>query len=169
MSLLKLSRVPSFFKWCHPSWYVWDRLRASKTIYLTFDDGPIPEVTEFVLDTLSRKRASSIAATFFCIGDNVHKHPSIFKRILAEGHAVGNHTFNLLKGNLTSTETYIKNIHLAELEMAKHINPKTKKLSTTLFRPPYGRIKQGQAETLKKLGYDLIMYRVIAFDWDTKI
>lgn len=170
MSLFKPSRVPRLLKWWHPSWYVWDRPRTSKTVYLTFDDGPIPEATEFVLDTLSRKRATPIPATFFCIGDNVRKHPTIFKRIIAEGHAVGNHTYNHLKGTVTDDDTYLKNVQQAQIEIAKHLpenNPHL--LSTTLFRPPYGKIKRTQATALKKMGYTLCMYRIVAYDWEMSI
>ena len=176
MSFFKTSRVPSIAKWIYPRTYVWDKKTKSKTVYLTFDDGPIPEVTEFVLDTLSRKFDNShqpsqkkIPATFFCIGDNIRKHPKIFKRIIAEGHAVGNHTYNHLKGTLTDDTTYLKNTHLAELEMAKYIKPQPTQLSTSLFRPPYGRIKRSQSKVLRNLGYQIIMYRVIAFDWEATV
>lgn len=179
MALLRSSRVPTFIKWIYPKWFIWDKRTRTKTIYLTFDDGPILEITEFVLDTLSRKSTSSAAlsqqlqkpipATFFCIGDNVRKYPHIFKRILNEGHAIGNHTFHHLKGTVTPQDTYLKNIHLAQLEMAKHLNKGLTEHSTTLFRPPYGKIKRAQARALKKLGYQLIMYRVIAYDWDKEV
>lgn len=171
MIIPKIFRIPTFLKWCYPSWYIWDKKSTTKTIYLTFDDGPIPEVTEFVLDTLSRKRISKnpIPATFFCIGDNVCKHATIFKRIIAEGHAVGNHTYNHLKGITTDNETYLKNIQLANLEITKHIEGPADSLSTPLFRPPYGRIKREQAKALHKRGYNIIMYRVIGFDWNENI
>lgn len=169
MSLLKPSRIPSFLKWWYPSWYVWNQKKKAKTVYLTFDDGPIPEVTEFVLDTLSRKRDTPIPATFFCIGDNVRKHPNIFKRIITEGHVVGNHTYNHLKGTVIDTKTYLKNIQLANLEMSKHLATDPKTLSTVLFRPPYGRIKKKQALALKKLGYTITMYRIVAYDWELSV
>lgn len=175
MAFFNTSRIPSIVKWIFPNYYIWDKKSTSKTIYLTFDDGPIPEITSFVLDTLSRKNEITentsnslkpVPATFFCIGDNVRKHPKIFYRIIAEGHAVGNHTFNHLKGTVTDTEIYLKNTHLTELQMAKHLNPKPNELITPLFRPPYGKIKRTQAQALKKLGYQIIMYRVVAFDWE---
>lgn len=163
---LKLSRVPAFLKWLYPQWYVWDKKTSKKTVYLTFDDGPVPEVTEFVLDTLSRKRKNPIPATFFCIGDNVRKHPEIFKRICQSGHSIGNHTQHHLNGWKTNTDAYIDNVRLAEEEISTYL-PKTINTPTTpLFRPPYGKIKRKQARVLKKLGYTIIMYRVIAFDWD---
>jgi len=165
-----LYRVPVVLKWLYPSWYIWDKKTPEKkTIYLTFDDGPIPEVTEFVLDTLSRKRSTPIPATFFCIGDNVNKHPDVFKKIIADGHAIGNHTYNHLKGSTASTKDYIENIQLAQLEIGKHIDTLSNAHITTLFRPPYGRIKKKQASALKKQGYNIIMYRVIGYDWDATV
>lgn len=178
MALFNKSRIPSVAKWFFPKWYVWDKPSTSKTIYLTFDDGPIPEVTGFVLDTLSQKNetlksvstsSEPIPATFFCIGDNVRKHPKLFKRILTEGHAVGNHTYNHLKGTQTNNDDYLKNTHLAHLEMAKHLSPKLTTGSTPLFRPPYGKLKRSQALALRKQGYHIIMYRVIAFDWEASV
>ena len=163
-------RVPSFVKWWHPSWYVWDRPAGEKTLYLTFDDGPIPEVTEWVLDTLSRKQNpdnSPVEATFFCIGDNVRKHTHIFKKVLGAGHTAGNHTYNHLKGWLTKKNTYLKNVHLAEVEMSKAVNKGVHTPNFPLFRPPYGKIKRQQAKALKKQGYEIIMYRTVSYDWDT--
>lgn len=165
----KVARVPSIVKWFYPSWYCWDKKTAAKTIYLTFDDGPVPEVTDFVLDTLSRKRKKTIPATFFCIGDNVRKYPNIFNRIIKDGHAVGNHTYHHLKSTKVSQNTYIKNVQLANLEMAKHLDKQPDELSTTLFRPPYGVLKKKLARVLRTLGYKIIMYRVVGYDWDDKI
>lgn len=162
-------RVPAFVKWRYPSWYIWDRPAVENVLYLTFDDGPIPEVTEWVLDTLSQKRNpdnSPILATFFCIGDNVRKHPTIFKNILLSGHTVGNHTYNHLKGWLTENNTYLKNTHLAELQMSKLVSKGTQPPNFPLFRPPYGKIKKKQAMALKKQGYEIVMYRTVAYDWD---
>ena len=169
MSFLRPSRVPFILTWLYPSWYLWSKPKGKKTIYLTFDDGPIPEVTDFVLDTLSRKRDKPIPATFFCIGDNVRKHPEVFKRILTEGHSIGNHTYNHLQGWKTDNETYLKNTQLAELEMSKHIESNPKRLSSSLFRPPYGKIKRTQASALRKMGYKIVMYRVVAYDWESSV
>lgn len=162
-------RVPTFVKWWYPNWYIWDKPTKEKVLYLTFDDGPIPEVTDWVLDTLSRKRNpdnSSIHATFFCIGDNVRKHPAIFKKIVNAGHSVGNHTFNHLKGWSTKKDTYVKNTHLAELEMSQTLNKDQGAPNFPLFRPPYGKIKKKQAAALKKQGYQIVLYRTVAYDWD---
>jgi len=159
-------RVPSFIKWLHPRWYVWDKpvQKDEKILYVTFDDGPVPEVTPWVLDTLSRKR---VKATFFCIGDNVRKHPEIFKRIIAEGHSVGNHTYHHLKGWKTETKNYIEDTLQAE-EIMSAVQESTENASPQfpLFRPPYGKIKRAQAYKLKDLGFQIIMYRTVAYDWE---
>ncbi len=162
-------RVPSFVKWMHPSWYIWDKQSQKKTIYLTFDDGPIPEVTEWVLDILSQKK---IKATFFCIGDNAQKHPSIFKEIIAQKHQVGNHTQNHLKGWRTDTQTYLANVAEAEATMSSIIAPQESQnhiVQFPLFRPPYGKVKRIQAKTLRKKGYQIIMYRTVAYDWEAAV
>ncbi len=120
-------------------WYystlVWRKATHEKIVYLTFDDGPIPNVTDFVLDTL---KSFDIKATFFCIGDNIHKHPTVFDRIKNEGHAVGNHTYNHLKGWETDDKTYLENFEKCQALT-----------QTNLFRPPYGRIKKSQVRKLK--------------------
>jgi len=126
-----------------------------KTIYLTFDDGPVPGPTEFVLEVL---RAHSIPATFFCIGDNVRKHPDIFTRIITEGHAIGNHTFNHLKGWSTSNNDYLKNIRQCADEFVKQSGK-----SSNLFRPPYGRIRRQQIKLLDE--YKIIMWDVLSLDY----
>ena len=113
--------------------YRWRFSLVPKEIYLTFDDGPTPEITTFVLNELKKNKAK---ATFFCIGKNVKKHPTIYERIKKEGHAVGNHTYNHLNGFRTNNTNYIENIQQAE-----------KLIETNLFRPPYGRLnhlKQNQ-------------------------
>ena len=103
---------------------IWNFDRDRRRIYLSFDDGPIPIVTPFVLNILRKYNAK---ATFFCIGDNVSKHPDIFERVKSEGHAIGNHTYNHLKGWATGDQTYLDNFLQAD-----------KLLDTKLFRPPYG-------------------------------
>ena len=164
-------RVPLFVKWWYPKWYVWDRLQKDKVLYLTFDDGPIPEVTDWVLNTLSRKQNkdnSPILATFFCIGDNVQKHPQVFKKILAANHTIGNHTQNHLKGWKTPNDSYVENTLLCEQEMSRVAAKESQPLNFPLFRPPYGKIKKKQAKALKKEGFEIIMYRTVAYDWDEK-
>jgi len=109
-------KTPKFVKWIFPK-RIWAFSRLEKGVHLTFDDGPIPEVTPWILDLLKEYNAK---ATFFCIGENVAKHPEIFKRILAEGHSVGNHTFNHLNGWKTKTSEYIENILKSERTMIKN-------------------------------------------------
>lgn len=129
-------------------------------ICLTFDDGPVPGPTEFVLDTLNAFR---IKGTFFCIGDNVRKHPEIFARIVNEGHAVGNHTYNHLNGWKTPLSKYTVNTRMFE-DLVREVVPHFK---TSLFRPPYGRITRSQ---LKELSYySIIMWDVLSYDYDARV
>jgi peptidoglycan/xylan/chitin deacetylase (PgdA/CDA1 family) len=140
---------------------VWDIPNSDKKIFLTFDDGPIPEITEWVLDIL---KSEEIKATFFCIGDNIKKHPEVYKRILAEGHQIGNHTFNHLNGWKTDTNHYIDNFKLCETECLK-LNTE----HSFLFRPPYGKIKPSQTKAIRNLGYKIIMWDVLSYDFDPNI
>ena len=141
--------------------YIWDIPNTENKIYLTFDDGPIPEITEWVLEELKKYNAK---ATFFCIGDNIEKHPEIFKKVIHEGHAIGNHTFNHLNGWETTTENYIQNVKLAETA-----NRKLNTVNCNLFRPPYGKIKSSQSNRLIQLGYKIIMWDVLSADFDPTI
>ena len=144
---------PFWLQWIYPS-LIWHKSRDEKSIYLTFDDGPIPVVTPFVLNTL---KSFNTKATFFCIGDNVTKHPEIFEQILADGHSVGNHTHNHLRGWDTTNEVYLDNVaQCAEL------------VKSNLFRPPYGRAKRSQYSMLGKQ-YSLIMWDVLSGDFDSDI
>ena len=152
-----------FVKWIFRK-YIWDIKNSENKIYLTFDDGPIPEVTEWVLETLKQQE---VKATFFCIGDNIKKHPAIFQKVIESGHSIGNHTFNHLKGWNSRKEEYIKNTILCE----EAINEKTKNLNlkTKIFRPPYGKIKPSQSRILRKMGYKIIMWDVLSVDYDKEI
>jgi peptidoglycan/xylan/chitin deacetylase (PgdA/CDA1 family) len=151
---------------------IWAFPFSEKQVYLTFDDGPIPEVTPWVLDILEKHQAK---ATFFCIGDNVRKHPELFRRIISEGHAVGNHTFHHINGWKTKPKDYLENTLKAEAEITNHIIPTHPKRSrrvvnhTLLFRPPYGRITSKQAKQLLKKGYHIVMWDVLSADFDRSI
>lgn len=123
----------------------------SKTIYLTFDDGPIPEVTPWVLDTLKAYQAK---ATFFCVGDNVRKHLEVFQRILTEGHQVGNHTYHHLSGWNTDNIPYFHDVRKC-----------ARMVKSNLFRPPYGRLKPQQVQFLQR-HYKIIMWDVLSADFD---
>lgn len=149
-----LVRPPLFLKWYFPS-LTWRRSSTSSKIYLTFDDGPIPEVTPFILDTLGEY---DIKATFFCVGENVTKYPDIFNRLQDEGHKIGNHTHNHLKGFKHSTSNYLDNIQQCQ----NQIGP------TKLFRPPYGRIKKSQIRKIEK-DFEIVMWDVLSGDFDTNI
>lgn len=129
---------------------IWKIPGKEKKVYLTFDDGPHPEITPEVLNILNKFNAK---ATFFCVGDNVKKYPEVFKKILNNGHSVGNHTFNHLNGRKTENQIYFDNITLAD----KYINSK-------LFRPPYGQIKISQYKVLNKK-YKIIMWDVLSGDF----
>jgi peptidoglycan/xylan/chitin deacetylase (PgdA/CDA1 family) len=147
--------------------YVWDIPNRENKIYLTFDDGPTPEITEWTLEQLKKYDAK---ATFFCIGNNIEKHPDIFQKIIDDNHAVGNHTFNHLKGWETDTDEYIENTRKCSLfirEKGKGLRDKG--AAFELFRPPYGKIKTSQSRTLSRLGYKIIMWDVLSRDFDKTI
>jgi peptidoglycan/xylan/chitin deacetylase (PgdA/CDA1 family) len=148
-----LVKSPLLLKWYYPS-LVWNKSRSDKVVYLTFDDGPIPVVTDFVLNTLKRFNCK---ATFFCIGDNINKHPEVFQQLKAEGHAIGNHTFNHLKGWKTKDSAYVQNFQQCQ-----------QLTQSNLFRPPYGRIKKSQVKALKAINpkLDIIMWDVLSGDFD---
>ena len=146
--------------------FVWNIKRDEKVIYLTFDDGPIPEITEFVLEELAKFQAK---ATFFCIGDNVRKHPDVFQKVLEQGHAVGNHTFNHLKGWITEDELYLKNFKECEAILENDFQIKYDSLFTKKkFRPPYGRIKKSQAKVILP-SHEIIMWDVLSGDFSQEL
>ncbi|WP_255077579.1 polysaccharide deacetylase family protein [Lacihabitans sp. CCS-44] len=137
--------------------YIWRIKTAEKKIYLTFDDGPIPEVTEWVLEQLKIFNAK---ATFFCVGENVLKHHEIYEKVVAAGHAVGNHTQNHLKGWKTENDAYLKNF--TEFQNSIEI---INKAQTQLFRPPYGQLKPTQAKEILKT-HKILMWSVLTRDYD---
>jgi len=143
--------------------YIWNIPNNEKKVYITFDDGPIPEITEWTLAQLKKYNAK---ATFFCIGDNIQKHPDIFKKVIENGHSVGNHTFNHLKGWETSLEEYVENTQKCSKTIA---NSKLQTPNSQLFRPPYGKIKPSQAKAVRKLGYKIIMWDIISMDYDPTV
>ncbi|TAG31525.1 MAG: polysaccharide deacetylase family protein [Sphingobacteriia bacterium] len=152
-----LVKTPWWLRALYPS-FIWKIETSEPTIYLTFDDGPHETATPFVLDILQQYNAK---ASFFCIGKNVRLHPEIYQRILAEGHAVGNHTEHHLNGWKTKDEDYLQNIAKAATQIKSH-----------LFRPPYGRIKNSQATLLKTnacaglANPEIIMWDVLSGDFD---
>lgn len=140
-------------KWWYPS-LVWEVKTLNKEVYLTFDDGPDPELTNWVLDQL---KAHNAKATFFCVGENVQRYPQVFQRILDEGHAVGNHTMNHLNGWETDYEKYIVNV-----KQCGHV------FGSKFFRPPYGKIKRKQIKKIKGR-YKIIMWSLLSGDFDATI
>jgi peptidoglycan/xylan/chitin deacetylase (PgdA/CDA1 family) len=156
-----LIKTPWWLRALYPS-LVWRIKGSDKTIYLTFDDGPHPTATPFVLDELKKYNAK---ASFFCIGKNVAEHPAIYQRIIDEGHAVGNHTYHHLNGWKTSDEVY-----LGDIKKAAAL------IDSPLFRPPYGRIKRSQLKKLqtpsREFGTRLqtvVMWDVLSADFDTNL
>lgn len=132
--------------------------KANKSIYLTFDDGPIPEVTPYVLGQLKEYGAH---ATFFCVGHNIEKHPSVFDQILEGNHSIGNHTFHHLNGWKTDTNQYLENVQKCQDEMEKHTGP----LSYRLFRPPHGKITRKQIRLLQQT-HEIVMWSYLTGDFD---
>lgn len=164
-------KMPRLIKWIYPD-YLWDKKRDCKgkrVLYLTFDDGPIPEVTPWVLDILEKYNAK---ATFFLIGDNIEKHPEIFQDVLRNGHRLGNHTYNHLNGRKTDTSVYMENIFKTNLKIEETIKKSVPDLypnyqkERKLFRPPYGRLKREQARLITKEKYNIVLYDTLAYDWN---
>lgn len=149
-----LSYIPKWYQALRPNLHWRFKAEADKVLYLSFDDGPIPGISPWVLDQLKAHQAK---ATFFCIGDNARKHPEVLARIEQDGHQIGNHTFHHLKGSSAPLEAYLADIQLCETHF-----------KSSLFRPPYGRISQKQARAVKQAGYSVIMWDVLAGDWDPK-
>ncbi len=155
------AKTPKIIKLLYPN-YIWDMATLDKVLYLTFDDGPTPEITSWVLRLLKQYNAK---ATFFCIGNNVKKHPELFSKLLKDGHRIGNHTHQHKRGWGTPLELYIQDVENAQIE----INALTKNdynHQSLLFRPPYGKVTRAQASKIKVQGYKIIMWDVLSFDWD---
>lgn len=139
--------------------------KGEKKIFLTFDDGPLPDITNWVLDVLKEK---NIKATFFCVGENVEKHPAVFQRILDEKHSVGNHTYNHLNGWKCDSFKYLQNVEECEKSFLKFpVSNTNQSRSKKLFRPPYGKLKQSQISFLTPQ-YSIIMWDVLSGDYDKK-
>lgn len=164
-------RTPKLLKGIFPK-YIWNMPQDQKIIYLTFDDGPTPEITHWTLNVLKEYNAK---ATFFCIGNNIEEHPQIFSEILKEGHAVGNHTFSHPKGWTTTSDVYVDQVKKTQdiidyqIQNFKLQNPNSKSETQKLFRPPYGQITPKQGKRLLSLGFNIIMWDILAFDWKDSI
>ncbi|MBC8464245.1 MAG: polysaccharide deacetylase family protein [Bacteroidetes bacterium] len=147
--MIKLVKTPSFLHQLFPD-LLWRFSTNEKVLYLTFDDGPHPLLTPWVLNCLKQFQAK---ATFFCVGNNVEKYPDVYEQIISEGHHVGNHTHNHLRGWTTTSEKYVDNVHQCQ-----------KLVNSTLFRPPYGRITPKQIRQLKRT-YKIVMWDVLSWDF----
>jgi peptidoglycan/xylan/chitin deacetylase (PgdA/CDA1 family) len=154
--MLRFYKFPKWLKGFYPG-AIWDFFcnDEHKTIYLTFDDGPTPEVTEWVLNLLDKYNAK---ATFFCLGENVKNHPNIFRDYLERGHRIGNHTMNHLQGYKTELNAYVKDV-----------NDARQLIDSKLFRPPYGKCTFTQHKELKLMGYSTIFWSHLSYDFDNTL
>lgn len=151
---MNINKPPGWLRRLYFS-FNWKVKTRGKYIYLTFDDGPTPEVTHWVLQQLKNHHAK---ATFFCIGRNVERHPEIYQSIIDDGHSVGNHTYSHLNGWKTKYREYINDVELC-----------SQFVHSRLFRPPYGKIGQMQTRFLKKQGYKLFMWDVLSEDYNREL
>ena len=147
-------------RWLLPN-ILWKVKTRKKTVYLTFDDGPTPEITEWVLSQL---RVYDAKATFFCIGNNIKNHPEIFSMAVYDRHKMANHTFDHLNGWETKTEDYIKNAVACKNQL--HLNGVAQ---SNLFRPPYGKVNWKQSKLLKRMGYKIVMWDILSADFDADV
>ncbi|MDR3118155.1 MAG: polysaccharide deacetylase family protein [Mediterranea sp.] len=148
-----IEQPPEIIRALYPK-AVWRMDPTEKAVYLTFDDGPIPGITPWVLDVLDR---SGIKATFFMVGDNVCKYPDTFRMVVERGHRIGNHTFNHIRGFGFSTRSYLENTDKANETM-----------KTDLFRPPHGRMRWGQYHLLRK-HYKIVMWDLVTRDYSKRV
>ena len=150
---MRFFKTPRFFRILFPN-KTWGFSRSTNAVYLTFDDGPNPEITSWVLDFLAE---NDVKATFFCVGENVLKYPEIVERIKREGHAIGNHSMDHKNGTKVNKEEYLSSVYAAHTLINSH-----------LFRPPYGRLKLNQTYALKK-EFQLIMWSWLSYDYDEAV
>lgn len=151
---LYFSTAPYFIRFLYPKKVVWDIPNAENRIYLTFDDGPHPEITPKVLEILSNY---NIKATFFLVGNNITKYPDVFEMLKSQGHSIGNHTFNHTKSTKIPFTEYLK-----EVELCQNLT------NTNLFRPPHGLINRRLAKELSE-NYRIILWSVLSCDFDIKL
>lgn len=154
--MIRFYKTPWITQKIYPS-LTWKGV-STDCIYLTFDDGPHPEITPWVLEELEKANAK---ATFFCIGKNVKEYPEVVQLVLKAGHSVGNHTFSHIKGWKTTTNQFLSDVEQCDLEM------KSLGVETDLFRPPYGRIKTSQIRELKSKR--IIMWSHLSWDFDMNL
>jgi peptidoglycan/xylan/chitin deacetylase (PgdA/CDA1 family) len=150
-------KTPIIIKLIFNRW-VWSFSKKEKNLYLTFDDGPTEEITDWTLNQLNKYNAK---ATFFCIGKNIEAHPELFRKISLQGHSLGNHTNNHLNGSKSTLKEYLLNTEEAEQYFDKN--------DSKLFRPPYGKFSLKQSRKIREKGYKIIMWDVLSADFDTEI
>ncbi|MGV3632631.1 MAG: polysaccharide deacetylase family protein [Bacteroidota bacterium] len=150
---MRLFRIPKLASVVYPG-RIWGFFVEQKAVYLTFDDGPHPDITPYVLDTL---KEFGVKATFFCVGENVKHYPEIFARIKAEGHGVGNHTQKHENASKTNPARYLESVKEAHAL-----------IQSKLFRPPYGRLSPRLARTLGA-DFKIVMWTWLSYDFDTKV
>lgn len=149
-----IEQPPLFYRLLFPEaiWRI--KRKGRKVVFLTFDDGPIPEVTPWVLDLLAREE---VKATFFLVGDNVRRHPELLERIKAEGHSWGNHTMHHLRGRITTRRRYLRDVNEAH-----------ELIDSPLFRPPHGLLRWGQSRVIRR-HFNLVMYDLVTRDYSRKL
>lgn len=150
---MKLVKAPFWLRFAYPE-ATWFRDRSEKRLFLTFDDGPVPDVTEEIILILKKYE---VRATFFCVGENIERHPHIFKDLQSQGHRIGNHTHQHLNGWKTPDALYLENVQRCH-ELTQ----------SNLFRPPYSKIRRSQLAALKK-DYEIIMWDVISRDFSPNV
>lgn len=149
----------------------WRKEGTDKVVYLTFDDGPHPIITPWVVELLGKYNAK---ATFFCVGDNIRKYPEVCTKLLMEGHAIGNHTMHHIKGWKTGLKHYLGDVNdcqalIQTLKGYENMCEPTKPHPTKLFRPPYGQIRPSQIRSLKNQGYNIIQWSLLSCDYDPNL
>lgn len=158
-------KTPAVLKYVYPN-LLWDKKKENKQqqlqrIYLTFDDGPIPGVTEFVLDILKSYQAN---ATFFCVGENIERYPELYRKLFTGTHIIGNHTYHHINGWEARDQDYFSDIGLCENALHRHLKEKTSVIKK-IFRPPYGKIKKSQIQFLRH-EYTIAMWDILSGDFD---
>lgn len=152
--MIRLFSVPRIVEDIFPK-VTWKIPTSQKVIYLTFDDGPTPETTYWILSELKKFNAK---ASFFCVGENARRHPELIIQLKENGHTIGNHTYNHLNGSKTETEPYVKNVRKC-----------TEVFESRYFRPPYGRITPQQIRRVAEMNYNIVMWSVLSYDFDPNV
>ena len=166
MTSRPVDQLTGFLKNILQRLYPYGVFRVGTDVYLTFDDGPIPEVTPKVLAILDKYQ---VKATFFMVGENIDKHPEVFEQVVRAGHSIGNHTYNHLKGWRTSHEEYMANVTKWENAFNRQSIVNRQSSNRQLFRPPYGKAWFGQRYALHKKGYRLIYWDILTRDYDHSV